>query len=269
VTPWTPYILYAVFALGGLGVYFMLPKPGRSQVIPGAVLAVLALASLLLVIGLTVVSSETSNGFFYVFAAIALAATARVITHPKPIYSAIYFVLAVVTVAAMLVLQQAEFVAVALVMIYAGAILVTYVFVIMLAQQGGAPVTDRRSREPFLAVCAGFVTMAAIAAQASKLPAPDADRTAPGVSLASAPAQTTHEATDAGDADDVLTAAGNSYAIGSAVMTRYVVALEIGGVLLLIAMVGAVALSRKRVPVEGVFEPSRPPGEAGREVPPY
>ncbi len=266
MTPWTAYSLYAVFVLGGLGIYFMLPKAGRSQVIPGAVLAILALASLLIVLGLNVATTESSNGFFYLFAAIALAATARVIAHPKPVYSAVYFVLAVVAVAAMLLLQQAEFLAIAVVMIYAGAIVVTYVFVIMLAQQGGAPATDRRAREPFLAVCAGFVTMAAVAVQATHLAVPDPSTTRPDVSLVSAQEQT-GERTQPGGGRRV--AKGNSFAIGSLVMTRYIVALEIAGVLLLVAMVGAVALSRKRVPIEGVFEPPREPGAAGREVPPY
>ena len=99
-----------------------------------------------------------------------MLAASRVITHPKPVYCAIYFVLVVVAVAALLVLQQAEFLAVALIIIYAGAILVTYLFVIMLAHQGGSPTYDRRAREPFLAILAAFVLMAAVAGKAADLP---------------------------------------------------------------------------------------------------
>ena len=266
MTDWTAYSLYAVFALGGLGVYLMLPKAGRSQTRSGVVLASLALASLLAVLGLRVVTSGSSNVFFYVFAAIALSATARVITHPKPVYSAIYFVLAVVAVAAMLVLQSAQFLAIALVMIYAGAIVVTYVFVIMLAQQGGAPATDLRSREPFMAVCAGFVTMAAVAVQATTISASDVVPISSDVILVSSQESIAKQPRVD---DDLTPVKGNSFAIGSLIMTRYVVALEIGGVLLLVAMVGAVALSRKRIPIEGVSPPAPEPGEIGRKVPPY
>jgi hypothetical protein len=65
--------------------------------------------------------------------------------------------------------------------------------------------------------------------------------------------------------------AGNTAQIGALVMTRYVVALQIGGLLLLISMVGAVALSRKRVPAEGVpwQPPLQPLGQAGREAEPF
>ena len=150
----------------------------------------------------------------------------------------------------MMVLQHAEFLAVALIIIYAGAILVTYLFVIMLAQQGGSPGYDVRSREPFMAVLAGFVLMAAIAGQ---------------VDVMRHPPTTVDQAVAAPTAPQTA----NSLEIGEAVMTRYGVALQIAGILLLISMVGAIGLSRKRVPIEG-FVPSRPPlGQIGREVEPY
>jgi NADH-quinone oxidoreductase subunit J len=92
-----------------------------------------------------------------VFATVALLAAGRVVTHPVPTYSALYFALVVLSVAVLLVMQRAEFLAVALVIIYAGAILVTYAFVIMLAQQSGAAATDAQAREPMLAILVSFV----------------------------------------------------------------------------------------------------------------
>jgi NADH:ubiquinone oxidoreductase subunit 6 (subunit J) len=59
-------------------------------------------------------------------------------------------------------LQSAPFLAAATIIVYAGAIIVTFLFVIMLAQQTGLADYDRRSREPLLACLAGFVLLTAL-----------------------------------------------------------------------------------------------------------
>jgi len=233
-----------------VGIYLLMPKVRVSQMRAGAVLGGLALVGLILVLVAGVAGDR--SGYFYTFSAISLVSAARVITHTNPVYSALYFVLVVVAVAALLILSMAEFLAVSLIIVYAGAILVTYLFVIMLAQQSGPQTYDRSSREPFVAVLAGFVLMAAVAGQLTSLPRhPD-----PTTTMITASATTTDEV-------------GNTLAVGRLVMTRYVVALEIAGVLLLVSMVGAVALSRKRVPDESPQQPRKPIGQQGREVEPY
>ncbi len=253
MTATTANLLYLVFAFGGAGVYFLLPRGGRSNPIVGAILGLSTLVALLIVLGVGVIAPSPTTGCFYVLATIALFAAVRVVTHSRPVYSALYFVLVVVAVAALLLLQHAEFLAVALIIIYAGAILVTYLFVIMLAHAGGSSTYDRRAREPLLAVLAGFALMAAIAGRAGDLPAgqsPESARLAADVAYSS------------------VFPDSNTMAIGATVMTKYVVALEIGGVLLLIAMVGAIALSRKQIP-RGERPKPRVIGEIGKEVPPY
>jgi hypothetical protein len=57
--------------------------------------------------------------------------------------------------------------------------------------------------------------------------------------------------------------------MGVVVMTRYVVVLEVAGLLLLIAMIGAIALSRKRIPADTLAAARRPLGEVGKEVKPF
>jgi len=256
MTPTTAYILYLIFALGGAGLYLLMPKAEQRQTAAGAVLGILSVIALLVVLATQVVVPDSQWGYFVVFATIAILAATRVITHPKPVYSALYFVLVVVAVAALLILQQAEFLAIALIIIYAGAILITYLFVIMLANQGGSPVYDRRSREPFLAVLAGFVLMAAIAGNSERSPAAP---TGPGGPTAAA------EAT----LPDQLVLEGNTSGVGAVVMTNHVVALEIAGLLLLISMIGAIAMSRKKLPTEGFIAPRKPLGQIGKEVGPY
>lgn len=256
MTSTTAYLLYLVFAAGGAGVYLLMPKAGRKQGAAGAIIGLLAIAGLVAVWATRVIVPDGTTAYFYLFSLISILAAVRVITHANPVYSAIYFVLVVVAVAALLVLLRAEFVAVALIIIYAGAILVTYLFVIMLAQQDDPPVYDRRSREPFMAVLAGFALMAAIAGRAMDVPAP------------AAPSAMTAQFSD--DSNELpLVPAGNTRAIGAVVMTKHVVTLELAGLLLLISMVGAIAMSRKRLPVEGPVTPSKPLGQVGREVEPY
>jgi len=251
-------LLYGVFALGAAGVYLLLPRGERTRALPGAVVGVLALTALLVVLSAEWVAPQRPTAYFYLFSAVALIGACRVVTHSRPVYSALYFVLVVVAVAALLVLQDAEFLAVALIIIYAGAILVTYLFVIMLAQQSTEPTYDRYAREPLLAVLGGFVLMAAVAGKAGDVAAPNAVRTLPVVN------QVASETDGPG-----TISAGNVAAVGASVMTRYVVALQIGGVLLLVAMVGAVALSKKRVPAEGFQQPARPIGQVGKEALPF
>lgn len=256
MTSTTLYVLYVVFALGAVGLYFALPRSGPSKKAIGATLGLSALLGLFAVLHAHSTAQRGDETYFYLFSAMAIIAAVRVITHPKPVYSAIYFVAVVIAVAALLVLQQAEFLAVALIIIYAGAILVTYLFVIMLAQQPGSPIYDRRTREPFLAVVVGFVLMAMIAGRAGALSARAADQLV---------------LTDGGrnSTSTVFQPTGNTMAIGALVMTKYVVALELAGILLLISMVGAIALSRKRITSDIIRTAHRALGEYGKEVEPF
>lgn len=281
----TAYLLYAVFALGGVGLYFLLPRGRDTRTGAGAIFGLGALAALLLVLAARALAGSAQSASFYLFSTLAIAAATRVITHRKPVYSAIYFVAVVVAVAALLVLQRAEFLAVALIIIYAGAILVTYLFVIMLAQQSGEPSYDVRAREPLLAVVAGFVLLATVAVRGSEIqegqaPAPqklahlagsradgDAvrspDGASPGARGAALPSDQRQGTAGAQRAES------NTLALGAAVMTRYVVVVELAAVLLLISMIGAIGLSRKRVPAEGPRAGHAPLGQAGKEVAPY
>lgn len=251
-------LLYAIFAIGGAGVYFALPRSGRSTRAAGAILGLAAVA--LLVVFLVAKTVPTPHaGYSYLFSAVALLGAGRVITHPKPVYSALYFVLVVVAVAFLLVLQQAEFLAVALIIVYAGAILVTYAFVIMLAQQSGASPYDTRSREPFFAVLAGFVTMAAVAGQIDELPT--------GLAPAGPPVRLVVDG--ATDQADTAQAPGNTMAVGQALLTSYVITLEVAGLLLLVAIIGAITIARKPIPAEEVVQEEKPLGQMGREVLPF
>lgn len=231
-----------------------MPRAGRSTGSAGAIIGLASLVGMLVLCANQCLAPSGANVLFYVSAAVALVAGVKVITHERPVYSALYFVLVVLAITPLLLLQGAEFLAVALVIIYAGAILVTYVFVIMLAQQSGQPAYDRRAHEPFVAVCAGFVTMAVIAGQIGHLPV--------------SPAAVTANAAVRPDTGEPV-AIDNTETVGAVMLSEYVVAFELSGVLLLVAMIGAIALSKKRVPVDDPLPAGPPPGTIGREVPPF
>lgn len=143
-----------------------LPKRSFSAFIVGGLVGAIGLG--LLLIGLTR-GGERPNVHFYIFATIALFGAVRVISHPRPIYAALYFILTILASCGLYVLLSAEFLAFALVIVYAGAILITYLFVIMLATEAPSNEAldvlaeyDRYSREPLVATLAGFVLLAAL-----------------------------------------------------------------------------------------------------------
>ncbi len=218
-----PILLYVLLVLGAIGVLLALPG-GRIRVAPAALIALAGLVGLLLLLFLPAAGGGQA-GWMPALALLGLWGGVRVVTHGKPVYSALFFIVVVLSVAALLVLLEAEFLAAALVIIYAGAILVTYVFVIMLAQQAGSAPYDRSAREPLLGVLAGFVILAAVS---SRL-------------LAPAPPDTT-----------AASISGGVGPVGTHLLTQYMVGVQVAALLLTAAMVGAIAIARRRAAEEGV-----------------
>ena len=101
----------------------------------GAIVGLGGLAWLFVEALSAVAAEHRPNVFFWVFAMVAIVAAARMVTHGRPVYSALYFIAVVVSSAGLFLLLGAEFMAFALIIVYAGAILITYLFVLMLAQQ--------------------------------------------------------------------------------------------------------------------------------------
>jgi len=165
-----PIILYAALALGSLGVLVAMPRKGVNPQLIGVVVAAAGFGAVIGVLAWAAVDAgETISPFFYIFAGIALLASLRVVTHQKPVYSALYFILTILSSSALYLLVGAEFMAFALIIIYAGAILITYLFVIMLATQapteqevGVLSPYDAYAREPVAAVASGFVLLAVL-----------------------------------------------------------------------------------------------------------
>src|SRR4029078_7122462 len=150
-------------ALFATGVWWLMPGAVRLPKIVGLVLTLVGAG--LIAARLEAISDDRiQSTLFCVFAAAAILSAVLMITNRNPVYSALWFALVTLSVCGLFLLQQAPFLAAATVIVYAGAIVVTFVFVIMLAQQSGATVYDQRSRQPFLATVFGVLLLGALMA---------------------------------------------------------------------------------------------------------
>src|SRR5438067_6758586 len=75
---------------------------------------------------------QTITALFYIFSAVLLVASFRVITARSPVYAALYLVLAFFSAACVWMLLRAEFLAISLVLVYVGAVMVLFLFVVMM-----------------------------------------------------------------------------------------------------------------------------------------
>lgn len=165
------------------------------------------------------------NGFyqfqFYLFSLIAIVSALMFVTRKNPVPAALWLVNVMFALSGLYVMLDAPFVGVIQVLVYAGAIMVVFVFVVMLLNLGRAEVGDIRSLGARLG--AGFVSLALLAnllvVQRDHLP----------------------RAPLAPAADNVVTP------VAASLFTDYLVAFELTSLVLLVAIVGAVLLAKKRV----------------------
>ncbi|HRD32698.1 MAG TPA: NADH-quinone oxidoreductase subunit J [Rhodocyclaceae bacterium] len=175
---------------------------------------------------------EFKTFVFYVFAAILVFAGLRVITARNTIHAALYLVLAFVSASGIWMLLQAEFLAITLVLVYVGAVMVLFLFVVMMLD-----INTARLREGFWRYLpvGGLVGILLVVEMSLVLGARYF-----GVEAMPAPA--------AAAADY-----SNTREIGRLLYTDYVYPFELASLLLLVAMIAAVTLTlRKRKGVKAI-----------------
>ena len=141
--------------LGALGMWLMLPRGTARGRGVGIVLATIALG-----LGASQVprlGDWTADGVFLVLAAVTVVSAAAAVTFRNPVYCAIWFGQSLLGTAGLFFFTGAQFLAVATVVVYAGAILVTFLFVLMLAQPEGKAPYDRVSWEALISAATGIV----------------------------------------------------------------------------------------------------------------
>ncbi|MFO0808276.1 MAG: NADH-quinone oxidoreductase subunit J [Gemmataceae bacterium] len=145
--------------LGAIGVYLLLPRPKRYPTALGAVCIALALAAATYA-GWDRAAIEPL--LFYGFSGLAILGGLMVVTQANPARAALSFVVVVLATCGLFLLNAAPFLMAGTVIVYAGAIVVTFLFVLMLAQPDGVSDADQRSREPLLACVAGCLLLATL-----------------------------------------------------------------------------------------------------------
>lgn len=159
---------------------------------------------------------------FYVFAMATLVFGALVVANPfsrSPVTGAMFLVLAIISMAGLFVLLHAFFLAAIQVLVYAGAVMVLFLFVIMLLDLK----EEERRKIKLTGLVAGVVSVGAIVAIFVR----SLFVTQPGKDL------------------PVPTAVGDTAALGKMLFTDYLLPFEIVSILLLVAMVGVILLSKK------------------------
>jgi NADH-quinone oxidoreductase subunit J len=166
--------------------------------------------------------TEVSLPLFLLFAAVGLFGAVMMVSRTQPVHSALYLVLTLFSVAAIYVLLHAEFLAVVQILVYAGGIMVLFLFVIFLVRppvegdprwHGGRHVLLSAGLAVILAAALGFHFLEA----------------APGA------------AANAG----ALLEGGNMEQVSMTLFRYYILPFETVSILLLVSMIGAVALARK------------------------
>jgi NADH-quinone oxidoreductase subunit J len=168
---------------------------------------------------------------FFVLAAMAVGGAAGVVLQRNPVGSLLFMVGTLASVAGIFVLLEAHFLAAVQVLVYAGAVMVLFLFVIMLLNLGHDYETDiKRGLGSFLAFGVVGAFAGVLARQFRGAPQNPIYQFFPGPE----------------GMDQLLADRGIVGVIAQPLFTDYVVAFELVGILLLVALVGAVTLAKKR-----------------------
>lgn len=213
--------LFWGLAAGAIGIVMRFgSRPALRKL--GTVVGLVGLA--LLGIGLPTLGTLSADILFGLTGAVAVAGSAAAVTSRSPVYAAIWFAISLLGTAGLLLLQGAYFLGIATIAVYAGAIVVTFLFVLMLAQPEGNADYDRISWAGFAAPVAVISVALLVGVLGSSLP----------TFAISPPVDTQLRA-------GVL-APEHVAKLGSELFARQLVAVEIVGTILLVALVGAIVI---------------------------
>ena len=165
---------------------------------------------------------------FYTLAAFILGFAVMVVSTKNTVHSVLFLVMNFLFVAALYVLLGAQFLAVIQVLVYAGGIVVLYLFVVMLVNLKRPP---EAHQDPHRRGMLGFWLAAAVLAELVAIGVSSYAQPAPAAVAAAAPAA----------------GAGNTEQVGMLLYTSYLIPFEIASMLLLVAMIGAIVLAKREL----------------------
>ena len=168
---------------------------------------------------------DAKTGLFYLFAAVLLFASFRVITARNPVHAALFLVLAFFQAAAIWILLKAEFLAITLVLVYVGAVMVLFLFVVMMLDINLDSMRKGFWRHFPLAGAVGAVIapeMSYVLMGGFREPPKGAPSMASG---------------------ELAVQLSNTKELGKVLYSQYIYPLEIAAVILLVAIIAAIALT--------------------------
>ena len=174
---------------------------------------------------------------FYLFSAVMIGAATMVITVRNPVYAALFLILTFFSAAALWILLEAEFLAIVLIVVYVGAVMVLFLFVVMMLDINLSPLNEGFARYLPVGVLVGLAMLAELVlvlvfsgeADTSAFPVPAA-----------------HPA-----------GYSNTAEIGEWLFTRYLWPFEIAGIILLVAIIAAITLTVRQRPLVKRQDPSQ------------
>ncbi|MBL8849185.1 MAG: NADH-quinone oxidoreductase subunit J [Planctomycetaceae bacterium] len=227
----------AALVLMALGICALMPRARTRSRTLGLLLAFAGTAIALWLLP-TPAGLIAHSVLFWLFAASAILCGVLMITSRNPVYAALWFALVTLATCGLFLLQQAAFLAAATIIVYAGAIIVTFLFVIMLAQQAGATAYDQHSHHVVLASVGAFVLFGALLATLRSDAWPAARPPEEAAVIEPALAQNGLSRTHGAD--------GKMQSLGRSLFGDYLYAVELAGTVLLVASIGAIAIAPRR-----------------------
>jgi NADH-quinone oxidoreductase subunit J len=236
--------------LGGTGIYALLPRGTSAGRRVGAALTLIALV--LLIPHWRGMGIASATVLFYLLAILTLVGAVMTVTSRNPVYCALWFGLVLLGTGGLFLLVGAQFLAAATVIVYAGAIVVTLLFIVMLAQQQGLARYDRLTHEPFLATWTSMVLVAVVlltfvqTSQGLNESRPIEQRAAAGMlppkEVLAAAQERQSPASRIETGED---APPHVAQLGTAMFTDHLIGIEAVGALLLVALVGAAVIATR------------------------
>lgn len=161
---------------------------------------------------------------FYLFGGIALLSAVSVVAQRRVVYSAISLIVCLCALSGIYLLLKAQFIAAVQVIVYAGAIMVLFLFVIMLLDPfSPAILTDKRKQLGYVAVSLGGVALVLLY-----------------------PLLKSYDLSKVPREPDTLVPASDVQRIGHALFTDYLLPFEVTSILILVGIIGAVVLAKKQ-----------------------
>lgn len=168
------------------------------------------------------------EAFFWMVAILATVTAVGVVMVRDTVYSALLLVVHLLAVAVLFVLLNAELIAAVQVVVYAGAIMVLFLFVIMMLglERGEGAMERLRGQRPLALLLGGAMAILLGVVMSRAVIQPVAGALSP---------------------QDVLAMGGNTQAVGRLLFSDYLLAFEVTSLLLLVAIIGAVVLAKRRL----------------------